>query len=85
MHLALPTDAHMIAEERACRHVICLHGGSHMRLSNVRYDVLTLLNLHLLIDPCLARFHFVRVVIDSTICLAEISLANILMSKTLYS
>ena len=56
-----------------------------MRLSNVRYDVLTLLNLHLLVDPCLARFHFVRVVIDSTICLAEISLANILMSKTLYS
>ena len=85
MHLALPTDAHMIAEERACRHVICLHGGSHMRLSNVRYDVLTLLNLHLLVDPCLARFQFVRVVIDSLICLTEISLAYILMSKTLHS
>ena len=85
MHLALPTDANMIAEERACRHVICLHGGSHMRLSNVRYDVLTLLNLNLLVDPCLARFQFVRVVIDSLICLTEISLAYILMSKTLHS
>ena len=84
MHLALPTYAHMIAKERACWHVICLHGGSHVRLLYVRYDVLTLLNLHLLVDLSLARFQFVRVVIDCAICLAKICLAYILMSKTLH-
>ena len=84
VHLALPTDAYMVAEEGACRHVVGLHGGSHIRLPNVSYDVLTLLNLHLLIDPSLAWLHLVRVVIHCAICLAEISLANILMSKTLH-
>jgi len=65
-------------------HVLSLHRGCHCWWSLLRYDLFALLNLHLLVDGGLARFHFI-VVVNGSACLRELYLLEVLIMNDLSS
>ena len=50
----------------------------------MRYDLFALLNLHLLVDGGLPRFHFI-VVVNGSACLRELNLLEVLIVNDLGS
>jgi len=50
----------------------------------LRYDLFALLNLHLLVDGGLTRFHFI-VVVNGSACLRELNLLEVLIVNNLGS
>lgn len=85
MHLTLASHADVIAQDLGCRHVFRLHRGGHIRCPNVRDDVGALLNLNLLIDLCLPRFHVIGVIYGLDIVdRMELRLLNVLVHEALH-
>ena len=87
MHLTLASDADVIAQDLSRRHVLRLHGSCQIVRPYVLHNMAALLNLDLLIDLCLARFHLICVVYGhyALLALLKLRLLNILVHEALHS